>query len=399
METEKFMSGSEPLVSVVIPVYNVMPYIAQCLGSVRSQIYKNLEIILVDDGSVDGTAAYCDEAAHLDPRIVVLHQKNEGVVSARNVGIHFAHGQYIAFVDGDDWIEKDMIGEMVRQIGTADMISVGVYQEQPPDRIIEHIDRFESGIYRGEQAMEYLYGKLIYDSETECLQPMTPWIYNKLYVSSRAKEIHKKLNRDIVFAEDSVFLYLYMLECDSVVICDRCFYHYRYREGSAIHKKNENRLADINKVYLALAGTFKEHPMGRELLFQLQKWVAIGACIAINEYMGFDSRIHIPEYVADLSMFQNKSVVLYGAGRVGRDIYLQMREFGYGAALWVDKNYERYQKKGLPVSAPSQILTCSYDLISIAIEDQKVAGEIRQSLIEQGIPGDKIVWRKPMKLY
>lgn len=399
MKKDRPASGGTPLVSVVIPAYNVRPYIAQCLDSVRGQTYENLEIILVDDGSTDGTEHYCDEAAVLDKRITVLHQKNRGVVSARNAGIGSSHGKYLAFVDGDDWVESGMIAEMVGQIGPSDMISVGVYQEQSPDRVIERIDRFAQGTYEGGQAMAGLYGKMIYDQETGCLQPMTSWIYNKLYVCSKAKEIHEKISKDLVFAEDSVFLYLYMLECKSVVICGRCFYHYRYREGSAIHKINENMLADINKVYLSLADTFRRHPMGAELLYQLQKWTAVKACIAVNEAMGFDGRIHIPEFIADLGRLQDKDIVLYGAGRVGRDTYGQMKEFGFKAVLWVDREYGRYQKQGLPVSSPKEIPKCCYDLVFIAVEDEKVAEEIGESMAADGVPKDRIVWRRPMKLY
>lgn len=387
-----------PLVSVVIPAYNVMPYLARCLESVQGQTYTNLEIILVDDGSTDGTGVFCDEAALLDPRVRVLHKENGGVVSAREAGIQLAHGRYLAFVDGDDWVENGMIEAMAGRIGEADMVSAGVYQEQSPEHILERIDRFEPGIYAGSR-MDSLYGRMIYDQETGCLQPVTPWIYNKLYDAGKAKAVHGRVRKDLTFAEDSVFLYHYLLECRSIVILDRCYYHYQYREGSAIHRVNEGMLSDINKVYLALADTFRKHPMGSELLYQLQKWVTVRACLAINETMGFDSRVHIPEFVADLSALEGKAVVLYGAGRVGQDTCRQMKEFGYFVVLWADRDYLRYQKQDLPVSAPADIQKCSYDIVWIAMESEKTAGEIRASLTEAGIPEDKIAWKKPLKLY
>ena len=228
---------------------------------------------------------------------------------------------------------------------------------------------------------------------------MTPWIYNKLYVASMVKDVHEKVSQDLVFAEDSVFLYLYMLECKSIVICDKCFYHYRYREGSAIHRINEHMLMDINRVYLVLLDIFRAHPMGKKLLYQLQQWVTIRTCIAINETMGFDSRIHIPEFVLDMGALGNKNLVLYGAGKVGQDAYRQIKEFGYPVVLWVDRAYKQYQEKGLPISAPSDILNCSYDAVMIAMEDETVAEKVRKTLEASGIHKDKIIWRKPMKLY
>ena len=102
----------QPLISVIIPVYGVEKYIAQCLDSIINQTYKNLEIILVDDGSPDACPKLCDEYSKIDKRIKVIHKKNGGLSDARNVGIDICKGNYITFVDSDDWIEKDMIEQL-----------------------------------------------------------------------------------------------------------------------------------------------------------------------------------------------------------------------------------------------------------------------------------------------
>ena len=96
------------LISVIIPVYNVENYLDECIQSVLQQTYKNLEIILVDDGSTDNSGVICDEYKDKDTRITVLHQKNGGISKARNVGIEYAHGEYIGFVDSDDFIHPQM---------------------------------------------------------------------------------------------------------------------------------------------------------------------------------------------------------------------------------------------------------------------------------------------------
>ena len=97
-----------PLISVIVPVYKVEQYLDRCLQSIVNQTYKNLEIILVDDGSPDNCPQICDEWAKRDKRIKVIHTQNRGVSTARNIGIDVANGQYIGFVDSDDWIEEDM---------------------------------------------------------------------------------------------------------------------------------------------------------------------------------------------------------------------------------------------------------------------------------------------------
>lgn len=390
---------TRPLVSVVIPAYNIEDFIAECVESVQNQTYQNLEIILVDDGSTDGTAAYCEKAAAADGRITVIHQENGGVVAARNAGLRVSHGKYLSFVDGDDYLEPNMFEILLDEIGTSDMASAGVYQERLPDDVVECRDGFPPGLYEGKEALSLIYGKMIYDQETGRLQPMTSWIHNKLYIRSTAERIHEGLDRELIFAEDSVFLYRYMLECKSFVISDRCLYHYRYRKGSAVHCVNENMLADINRVYLALTDVFREHWMSKELLFQLQKWVMEKACIAVNETMGFDERIHIPEFTVDTEGLDGRKVVLYGAGRVGRDACWQLKRSGREIVLWADKSYRHYQGEGLSVQAPDEILQTDYDVVLIAVEDERVAKEIQKSLTGKGIPEEAILWHQPVKLY
>lgn len=103
----------EKLLSVIVPVYKVEPYLHRCVDSIRNQTYKNLQIILVDDGSPDNCGKICDEYAELDARIIVVHQKNRGLSGARNTGLRYAKGEYVAFVDSDDWIGSDMYRTLV----------------------------------------------------------------------------------------------------------------------------------------------------------------------------------------------------------------------------------------------------------------------------------------------
>ena len=104
--------SKEPLITVVVPIYNVEDYLNKCIESIVNQTYKNLEIILVDDGSPDNSPKMCDDWAKKDKRIKVIHKENGGVSSARNIGIDKSKGEWITFVDADDWIEKTYIEDM-----------------------------------------------------------------------------------------------------------------------------------------------------------------------------------------------------------------------------------------------------------------------------------------------
>lgn len=116
----------EKLISIIVPVYKVEKYIHKAVNSILEQTYKNLEVILVDDGSPDNCPKICDEYAAKDKRVKVIHQENCGVVIARQRGILLSQGTYIGFVDPDDWIEKDMFGKMVNcaESNNADIVII-----------------------------------------------------------------------------------------------------------------------------------------------------------------------------------------------------------------------------------------------------------------------------------
>lgn len=116
----KMTNDSSPLISIIVPVYNVEPYVSKCLESILRQTYQNIEIIIIDDGSTDGGSDICDAYAHKDKRIKVIHQSNEGVSGARNVGLRIAKGEFIGFVDSDDWIEADMYEYLLQNIQQQD---------------------------------------------------------------------------------------------------------------------------------------------------------------------------------------------------------------------------------------------------------------------------------------
>ena len=132
---------NEPLISVIVPVYKAEPYLDRCVQSIVDQTYKNLEIILVDDGSPDNSQALCDAWAAKDSSIRVIHKENGGVASARNVGLDNAVGQYISFVDSDDWIDSTMIAILAENIERCGAdISGCWYSEDNADGSVKPVD-------------------------------------------------------------------------------------------------------------------------------------------------------------------------------------------------------------------------------------------------------------------
>lgn len=385
-------------VSIIVPIYNVAPYLDECINSIRSQTYENIEILLIDDGSTDSSGTLCEQYAKEDARIRVFHQSNRGVVAARGLGVEHATGEYISFVDGDDKIEPNMVQVLAEQIGDADLASSGVYKYIAPKQIVNCVDSYESGVYEGEKYGDFL-RSMLYDKKTYAFQRFTPWLCNKLFRRELVQAIYYKLDTNIRHTEDAVFVYMYLLKSKSVVITKELLYHYLYRESSVCHSVNESMLMDINRGYLILKDVFAEHDFGKELTYQLQKWVVKSACFAVNNHMGFDLECNIPEFIMNVADLEQKRIVLYGAGKMGRDYKKQLEQFECEVVLWVDKDFGFYQKKGFTVGAPIEIENVDYDVVLIAVSREETALEIGNNLLANGVAKDKVLWRKPMYVF
>lgn len=118
------MENQNNLVSVIVPIYNVEPYLRKCVDSILAQTYINLEVILVDDGSPDGCPAICDEYKEKDERVKVIHKSNGGLSDARNAGLDAMTGEYVTFVDSDDWLEFDVIQTLVNEAASNMIVSI-----------------------------------------------------------------------------------------------------------------------------------------------------------------------------------------------------------------------------------------------------------------------------------
>lgn len=215
--------NSQPLISIIVPVYKVEDYLDRCIQSIVSQTYPKLEIILVDDGSPDTSPQICDEWAKKDPRIIVIHKKNEGVTKARKTGVQKATGEYIGFVDSDDCIDEDMYEVLLNLILKYDAdISHCGFQMEFPDG---HINKF------------YGTDKIViqnnFDGQKDLLEGkfIEPTLSNKLYKKSLFENL--AYNEDIKINEDLMINFLLFQKSNKSVFYDVCKYHYMIRNNSA----------------------------------------------------------------------------------------------------------------------------------------------------------------------
>ena len=221
---------NKPLLSIIIPVYNVAPYLRQCIESIINQ-ERNIEVILVDDGSSDESPSICDEYALKDNRIHVIHKQNGGVSSARNAGLDTANGEWIWFIDGDDYIADNAIKELetiIRHYKNTDLIRFS-YQRLQDNHItkinIENINNLTKNAYLQNQH-SYLNPTMLFKHEL-------------------INDITLRFPENIKLGEDLEFQYKYLLYCKHPIQYNKHLYIYRLRELSAT-KSNDSRYKIVN---------------------------------------------------------------------------------------------------------------------------------------------------------
>ena len=215
------------LVSVIVPVYNVEEYLGRCVDSILSQTYRNLEVILVDDGAKDNSGAICDSYAQKDSRVRVIHKENGGLSSARNAGIDIASGDYLEFVDSDDWLEPDAVESMIQQALThqVDLVLGG---------------RWDVSAETGEKKKGLCPVKQEVIPGTEMVRRIFRW--ENCDSSACDKLFHRSLFREIRFpngkvVEDVPIMYKIVLDAGRVALLDRPIYNYYHRAGSITYTR------------------------------------------------------------------------------------------------------------------------------------------------------------------
>lgn len=243
-------TASPPLVSVVVPVYQVERWLDRCMDSIVGQTYRNLEIILVDDGSPDDSPAICDAWARRDARVTVLHRSNAGVSAARNAGLDAVHGDYLCFVDSDDSIEPTFVETMLNaaQLHGAQIVFVANTNDYQRDdgTMVNSVP--QPGVaFVAETSAEFV-RHFMRLSRAQYVCP--PW--NKLFLTSFVREVGSRFPEGIIAGEDSAFNFPLYAAAKRVVSLDEPLYRYSIRSGSAMSTYDARLLHDRTAVYAML---------------------------------------------------------------------------------------------------------------------------------------------------
>ena len=246
-----------PSVSVVVPVYNAEKYLRQCLDSILSQSFSDWECILVDDGSGDGSAQICDEYANKDARFRTFHQENAGVSSARNFGIEKASGEYLVFLDSDDFLENNCLENLLDRKFIPDLTVFAFSKVQDGNAI--GIKKLKSTFSDNPARVKEILLDMKADSYTSdafCF----PW--NKLFRLTLIRENDIKFPLDIHLREDEIFMYRYLNVCRSLEILSESLHFYRVTQSGLTYRKRpceeDLKLAEYILTETKLMQTSKE---------------------------------------------------------------------------------------------------------------------------------------------
>ena len=373
------------MLSVIVPIYNAEPYLDQCVQSICGQTYQDLEIILVDDGSSDGSSAICEAYREKDRRIKVIHKENGGLVSARKAGLQIASGALIGWVDADDWIEPTYFERMIlaQKSCNADIVAASHFSDGAASsvRVLNH---FVPGCYSKEELLP----QLIYSGDFFEFG-IQPYIWSKLIRSSIMKQVEPDIDDSVGIGEDALAVYPAVLLAERILVTDICAYHYVQRSSSMVRAGQQEKGSQIETLICSLQKALYQKELGVHLKNQLAQYAKLNRLL--YRYSAFEEN-GISPYG---KISDGSRIIIFGAGLLGTNLYYYYTEKKSSHVVaWIDSNWHSFGSLHGLVQAPEAVtqLEGQFDLILIANVKSSSAVQMRRRLLELGISEDRIRW-------
>lgn len=389
----------KPQLSVIVPIYNAEQYLEKCIESLINQTFQNMELILVDDGSTDHSLNICRKYQYRDQRIKVITKKNGGLIHARKTGLTAASGDFIGFVDSDDWVEPVMYEELMKHMieEECDLVSSGIIRdyENSDQKSVMVLDHYEEGIYRNLDSTIYptmLYSEQFQDFGIYCT------LVNKVYKKMLLEQIYKNINENVFYGEDALACYPYCLLANSIYILHKAFYHYNIRSASMASAPDQRLPYNNYLLYCGLREVFLKSDCPLILMRQLKKYLMLLERHNLLVLYQFDV-VALDEWHFTFSReLFDKHFVLYGAGVCGQALYQKLCRMGkeQNMVLWVDQDAKkRTEECAYPICKPDALLQADCDIILISVQSESLAAKIMDDLMKKfQIEQEKMVWSR-----
>lgn len=393
------MRKLETRISIIVPIFNAEMFLVRCISSIQNQTHENLQIILIDDGSTDSSLNICKQIAQSDSRIEFYHIENQGSVVARKIGLEVANGEYVGFVDADDYIEAEMFSELLYKINQydADFVHSGYVEEIDGikknicnfDETVADIDSFESKII-------FLQRYILSQTDKDFISPS---LWSKLFKRDFIKKCYNCLSDEQQYGEDLICLCRCIMESHRIVLSKDAKYHYLVRKNTLSHLEYLEYMKQEIGLWKHLIKTMEEYHCFEELnedLYNFLKRRMIYVILA-DEKKG----LQIPHYFyKDIKQISGKKIIIFGAGDVGQNYYSQICKYkSCEIVAWMDSKWDKYHFDYAKVVGIENIHSLQYDMIIIAVRDKDIGIEIKNLLVSFGVPEDKISWQEVGRYY
>ena len=380
-------------VSIIVPIYNVDVFLHQCINSIVIQSLKEIEIILVDDGSTDHSLHICEYFRKLDSRVVLIQkEKNEGLVVARKTGLQNASGKYAMYVDGDDWIANDYL-EKIYNIIKENMVDAvfpsHIREFLGSEKIIKN--KINSGLYDKHNIQTSILPKMISHGEFFS-HGITSYSWGKLFLKDQLSKFQLNIPNEIEMGEDAALTFPILPALNSVYISDIAGYYYRQRLGSMVKLVNDYRTEakKLSSLFRFLRNSLSHYPKDYRIEQQLSHYVFALSLMRIGSQSTKKDNA-MSELLRYQNFQKNTKLCLYSSGSFGQNIYKNLIESKYIELVgWVDEDYKESQMCGLEVSSVNEILNIDFDCVFIAALDPSLIKKIINKLISIGISRTKI---------
>ncbi|MUU76936.1 glycosyltransferase family 2 protein [Winogradskyella endarachnes] len=377
-------------ISVIVPIYRIEKYLPKCIESLIDQSFLDFELLLVNDGSPDNCPEICDNYAKTDSRIKVIHKKNGGLLTARKEGLKNAIGKYIAYVDGDDWVDKYYLDTLFKlaEANAADLVVTGQFREF--NGKIETIKPKYRGVYNAQDIKTKIIPKAIYNGKF-CEHGISTYVWNKLFKRELLETILNDVPNDIIMGEDAAITYSYLTIAKKLVISEIPLYYYRQRHDSIVKSIEDPKIEYyrlgllMNFLKIKLSSVLDIETLNKQLKLYLYSQILVrSGGIILNDN---DEIIFNPF----LKTKKNSKIVVYSSGSFGQHILTTNIKTDYFKITeWIDVDYHELIIGDNHVMPLSAINNSEFDYLIIATINNYTHESIKTKLGLMGIDQDKI---------
>ncbi|WP_298505761.1 glycosyltransferase family 2 protein [uncultured Maribacter sp.] len=378
-------------ISVIVPIYKIEPYLSKCIDSILDQSFTDFELILVDNESPDNCPQICDEYAVKDNRIKVIHKTHGGLLSGRKAGLKQAKGKYVAYIDGDDWVDKFYLDILFKlaEVNDSDLVVSGHFREF--DGKIETVKPSYTGVFEEHEIKNSILPKAMYNG-VFCEHELSTYVWSKLFNRELLNKVLFDVPDEIVMGEDAAITYTYLTISKKLTISKIPLYYYRQRNDSILKTiKNLSleyaRLGVLKKfLEIKLSPFLDKDNLNTQILYYLYSLILVRSGGLIHDVSG---NITFNPF---LKATKNSKVIVYSSGSFGRHLLSSNSKSNFFQIVkWIDIDFHELNMGDNFVKPPSSIINTEYDFLIIATTNPSIFKSIKAELALMGTDPDKIV--------